>query len=221
MPQMSVPAGVNFVFGKDGTLYVANAQGFINPAQGNVAALLEAGFIPQLGLDNLAATTDPGVSNDSSQGYQPGSFWFNTTTKRVWIAQTVAVGAAVWVFDGVQPGVGVVPSSMLTQFGASAANFLEEGNVNRQISSAGVSPGATGADNVLAVYSLPASAFDILGRGLCITAQGSFGATANTKRLKIIFNPFSTDAASTVGAGGVTIADSGAVVTNAGGWSLQ
>jgi hypothetical protein len=98
--------------------------------------------------------------------------------------------------------------------------MAEEGNLNRQISSAGIQPGATAADNVLAVYSLPAGAFDVAGRGLCITAQGSFGATANNKRIKLIFNATTAVVGSTV-TGGTTIADSGTVATNGGGWSLQ
>lgn len=113
------------------------------------------------------------------------------------------------------------PAGILTQFGAGTGTFGEEGNLNRQISSAGVQPGATGADNVLAVYSLPANSFDVSGRGVCITAQGSFGATANNKRIKIIVNPATAVVGSTVGAGGTTIADTGTVATNGGGWSLQ
>lgn len=112
-------------------------------------------------------------------------------------------------------------SSALTSFGAGSGSFPEEGNINRQISSAGVNPGATGADNVVAVFSLPANSFDVAGRGLQITASGSFAANGNTKRIKIIFNPATAVVGSTVGAGGTTIADSGAVTTNGGGWQLS
>lgn len=109
---------------------------------------------------------------------------------------------------------------LLPFFGKSSAALNGTSNINRQISSAGIQPGGLGADNVLAVYSLPASAFDVLGRGLCISAQGSFGATANTKRVKLIFNATTAVIGSTV-TGGTTVADTGAVVTNGGGWSLQ
>jgi hypothetical protein len=106
-------------------------------------------------------------------------------------------------------------------FGASLAPMLSEGNINLQVASAGVQPGATGADNVLAVYSLPGNAFDIAGRGISITAAGSFGATVNNKRVKIIFNPASAVLGSTVGGGGSTICDTGTIAQNAGGWQLM
>lgn len=119
-------------------------------------------------------------------------------------------------------GAGYEPSSMLTQFGGSTGSFLNDGSLNKQISSAGVNPGATGADNVLAVASIPASAFDGIGnREVEILAFGSFGATGNNKRVKIIVNPASAVVGSTVGAGGTTIADTGSVTTNAGGWKLH
>ena len=54
-------------------------------------------------------------------------------------------------------------------------------NILRLVSSPGISPGATGADNVLAVFSLPGNSFDVLGRGLNITAAGKFATTANNK----------------------------------------
>ena len=170
--------------------------------------------------NNTTATTDPGVSNDNTQGYFVGSLWVNTTNGRVWIAQAVATGAAAWAL-AVVPGTGIEPSSNLEQFGAGTATVLAEGNINRQISAAGINPGATGADNVLAFFSIPANSFDISGRGIGITAQGSFAATANTKQVKLIFNPATAVVGSTVGAGGTTVADSGAIATNNLGWSLQ
>jgi hypothetical protein len=117
---------------------------------------------------------------------------------------------------------GFDPSGIQTQFGSGTGTFLEEGLVNRQVSATGVQPGGTAADNVLAVFSLPANSLDgISNRGLSITAQGSFGATANNKTLKIIWNPASAVVGSTVGAGGTVVATSGVVATNGGTWLLQ
>jgi hypothetical protein len=120
----------------------------------------------------------------------------------------------------------VTPADCLTFFGKSSATFKNgAGNISNgggaQFSAAGVSPGATGADNVLAVYSLPPSALDVAGRGISILAQGSFAANANHKRIKIIINPSSAVVGSTVGGGGVTVADTGDVTTSGGGWALQ
>lgn len=144
-----------------------------------------------------------------------------------WLRALVTYSAAGAVtFNGLVSDVSVnsagdMPSSMTEQFGASTATMLEEGNINRQISSAGINPGGTAADNVLAVYTLPANAFDLLGRGLSITAQGSFGATGNNKRIKIIWNPATAVVGSTVGGSGTTIADTAVVATSGGGWSVQ
>jgi hypothetical protein len=107
-----------------------------------------------------------------------------------------------------------------TGFGASNAPILSEGNLNVQVSSAGVQPGATGVDNVLAVYTLPGNAFDVAGRGISITAAGSFAATANNKRLKIVFNATTAVVGSTV-TGGSIICDTGTVAQNGGGWQLM
>lgn len=180
-----------------------------------------AGNMPPglINLNNLTATTDPGSANDSTQGYGVGSVWMNQTNSRIWECASAAAGAAVWFLDGVVPGVGIEPSNMLTQFGSGAATFLEEGNINRQLSLAGISPGSIGNDNVLAVYTLPANSFDISGRGITITAAGSFGATVNNKTIKLIFNA-TTAVVGTAVTGGTTIASTGVVATNGGGWEI-
>lgn len=45
---------------------------------------------------NLGASTDPTVSDDSLDGYEVGSRWFNTTAQTAWVALSVSIGAAVW-----------------------------------------------------------------------------------------------------------------------------
>ena len=45
---------------------------------------------------NWAAATDPGVGDDSADGYVVGSWWWNTTAHRLWQAESVGAGAAVW-----------------------------------------------------------------------------------------------------------------------------
>lgn len=104
--------------------------------------------------------------------------------------------------------------------GAPSALFKPSGLVNVQISASGINPGATGADNVLAVYSLPAGAFDAANRGIKLTAYGSFGATANNKLVKLIANPTAAVVGSTV-TGGTVIASTGTVTTSGGGWMLD
>jgi Collagen triple helix repeat (20 copies) len=48
------------------------------------------------GLLTYVATSDPGASNDNTQGYAAGSAGINTSTGRSFICRTAATGAAVW-----------------------------------------------------------------------------------------------------------------------------
>ena len=182
-----------------------------------------SGNAATVGFFTMFATVDPGVNNDISTGVGIGSIWFNATAGylRWWECRDNTLGAAKWVFSGADyANGGSTPNSDVVQFGSGLAFAAAEGNINRQISSAGVQPGATGVDSVLSVYSIPSNSFDIAGRGICITAQGSFGATANNKRVKIIFNATTAVVGSAV-TGGTAICDTGTVATNGGGWSLQ
>jgi hypothetical protein len=144
-------------------------------------------------------------------------------TLRAWACVSAATGAAIWVLDGVVPGVGVEPSRMLTYFGGGTGTLLKGGNLDRQVGTTLAGNRADTTDDVLASYTLPASSLDVLGRRLCITAQGMTGPTSNDKRVKLWFN-------ATISAGMVTdgsvIADSGTWVdattpNNAIGWQLM
>ena len=46
--------------------------------------------------NNFDATTDPTVGDDSADGYEVNSLWTNNTSKVMFRATSVAVGAAVW-----------------------------------------------------------------------------------------------------------------------------
>lgn len=174
-------------------------------------------------------SVDPGVNQDSAAGYGVGSIVYNSTAGalRLWMCRDSTAAAAKWAFMGADYAAGGTnPAGQAQQFGGGAGLIAPAGLIGRQISSAGVQPGATAADNVLAAFSIPAGSFDAglgstAGRGVSILAQGSFAATGNNKRVKIIFNPATAVVGSTVGAGGVTIADTGVVATSGGGWTLQ
>lgn len=77
-------------------------------------------------VNNLSATTDPGATNDLNQGYSVGSQWINQTANRIWTAVSVAVGAAVWAFDGGASGVGsqVTPGTLNATGTLTAALML-------------------------------------------------------------------------------------------------
>jgi len=206
-----------------GASYTADAKGVIAAAAtGDVIDLIRSGCAMLPAYDNLSATTDPSASDDHTQDYSVGSRWLNTSTSRAWTCLSAATGAAIWVLDGVVPGVGVVPSSMLTYFGNGTGTILADGNLNRQVGSPLTGNNADTADDVLASYTLPASSFDVAGRGLCITAQGRTGATTNDKRVKLWCN--ATISAGVV-TGGNVIADTGpwvngTIPNNYVGWQL-
>jgi hypothetical protein len=189
-----------------------------------VPAPLAGGTMQTTGVATLTATADPGASQDSTQGYQVGSIVLNATAGflRWWECRDATAGAAKWVFSGADyANGGTTPSSEVVQFGSGSGFVAAEGNINRQISSAGVSPTSTGVDYVLAAFSLPANSFDVANRGISITAQGSFGTTTNNKTIKIVFNPSVATVGGSIGSGGITVATSGVVATNGSGWSLQ
>lgn len=90
-----------------------------------------------------------------------------------------------------------------------------------QISSAGVQPGSTANDNVLAIFTLPASFFEAALRGLNILAMGTTVANTNTKTLKLIMNPTAPVVGSAV-SGGTTIASIAlSTAAGGGGWQLE
>lgn len=116
-----------------------------------------------------------------------------------------------------------LPSTTQTQFGSGSGTFLEQGNLYRYADGTGVQAAATGADKVVLVYSLPANSLDGTGlRGLTCSFSGNKANNANAITAKIIFNPTTAVVGATVGAGGTTIATTGASTTNGGvGWALQ
>lgn len=77
--------------------------------------------------NNLTATTDPTVSNDSTQGYEAGAQWLNVTANRAWVCLSNAAGAAVWGLDGGANSnvvTQVTPASQDTAATLTAAQML-------------------------------------------------------------------------------------------------
>jgi hypothetical protein len=171
---------------------------------------------------NTTATTDPGPTNDQTQGYGLGSIWINAAAGalRKWMCRSAATGAASWIYVGADyTNGGNGPANESTGFGSGTAQIVAEGNIFRSVS-AGVTCGGSGNDFVIGVYTIPGNSFDIAGRGVTITAQGSFGGNTNSKRVKIIFNPVAAVIGQVIN-GGTLVADTGSVLTNGSGWSIQ
>ena len=173
---------------------------------------------------NITATTDPTVSNDGTQGYVVGSIWINTSLNRVWECVGNNTGAAAWSFAGAAYGAGGSnPSIEVTQFGSGSGLMAEEGNIYRIPNAATtvpITPGGTGADYVVCVFTVPLNSFDVAGRCLQLTGNGSFATNTNTKRIKLFVGATTANVGSAI-TGGTAIADTTAVTTNGGGWEIS
>lgn len=57
--------------------------------------------------NNFNGATDPGTGDDVEDGYAVGSNWWNTTDHKLFVAESVATGAAVWrqVYPAITPAV--------------------------------------------------------------------------------------------------------------------
>ena len=105
--------------------------------------------------------------------------------------------------------------------GGMSVPLFEEGNIFRGVYgvAAALTPASLGADVVVAVYSIPAGSFDVAGRGITVTAEGTFAANGNNKRQKLWFAPTTAIVGQAI-VGGSLITDGGLVTTNGGGWFL-
>ncbi|HEX9472493.1 MAG TPA: hypothetical protein VF957_23455 [Bradyrhizobium sp.] len=82
------------------------------------------------------------------------------------------------------------PSNAQTVFGSAgtgAAMLKEAGNINRQVSIAGAGNGADTTEDTLFTFTIPANAFDTLGRGVMVSAFGTTGTSAHTKTVRMYF----------------------------------
>ncbi len=57
-------------------------------------------------FNNLAASVDPTVNDDTSKGYEAGSQWINQTDGKAFLCYSNVKGAAVWVQDATQSDLG-------------------------------------------------------------------------------------------------------------------
>lgn len=78
--------------------------------------------------ENFAASTDPVVSNDLTQGYGVGSRWINATGSTSWVCLSAASGSAVWAQTSPLP---TIPTPITNNFAATSdpttANDVTQG----------------------------------------------------------------------------------------------
>ena len=84
------------------------------------------------GGKNNFTTSNPTITNDSTQSYAVGSLWINTTTKRIFICTSAASSAAVWHEIVANTGTSITPETTNTvDIGSSSLKYKDlhlEGN---------------------------------------------------------------------------------------------
>lgn len=126
---------------------------------------------------------------------------------------------------GTETGGYGTPSIVSNYLGSGSLTLNSSGNIfnSLTVNASGIAASATGADNVLAVFSIPAYTFDGISstnRGIQFVAIGSSGGNTNNKRVKIIYNATTAVVGSTV-SGGTLIADTGTFSSSGAAWSLS
>lgn len=116
---------------------------------------------------------------------------------------------------------GADPATTSTFFGSGSGTFLEEGTLGKSVSQAGINPGGTAGDYVVAAFTIKANSLDGVGnRGSQLIAKGGLAANANSKRVKVIAGATTAVVGSLV-TGGTVIEDTGAQTTSGGGWGIS
>jgi hypothetical protein len=132
-----------------------------------------------------------------------------------------AASNGVWQSDPFFNGVGAAPSTGGVAMGSAVTGIARSGGtVSMQSNNSNSALAAT--PTVLHTFALPANAFDIAGRQINLAAAGFFAANANAKTIQIYVGPdVQTPGSAVVTTGTTSIATSGVVNTNGGGWTAQ
>lgn len=102
-------------------------------------------------FDNLTATTDPGVSNDTTESYVVGSMWINVTDDKSFICLDNSTGAAVWTEVTASVSAPSMTQTELTGTTHTVDNTDLAGSVVRRLNNAAaitvtVAPSLTGTE---------------------------------------------------------------------------
>lgn len=93
-------AGQVMTAGRSGTSYTADSYGIVHSVTPQDAVDLVAGGALSMGQtqarNNLAATILPGVTDDISKDYAPGSRWLVPAASKEYTCFANTLGAAVW-----------------------------------------------------------------------------------------------------------------------------
>ena len=136
-----------------------------------------SGYLPAAnggigGKNNFVATTTPVATNDSGDGYAPGSMWENTTTGRIYICVGNTSNAAVWrELVQVTTGNAILPA---------ATDTVDLGNNGTRFQDLFLSGGISAATNVAVGGTLNITGATALGSTLGVTGDATFVNLAAT-----------------------------------------
>ena len=114
----SVPVDTYFFNLSDRLVYYKNKDGY-------------SGIVTELNpKNNNNSSVDPTLTNDQSEFYSIGSYWFNLSTKKLWVCVDNSVGSAIWKLTTLTDNDGniVVPGGL--QFGGGYSSATLTGNTN-------------------------------------------------------------------------------------------
>jgi hypothetical protein len=132
-----------------------------------------------------------------------------------------AASGGVWQSDPFFNAAGAAPSTGGVALGSAVTGLARSGGtVSVQTNTSNSALAAT--PTVLYTFALPANAFDVANRQVNLAAAGTFAANANAKTIQIYVGPdVQTPGSAVVTTSTTSIATSGVVNTNGGGWTAQ
>ena len=152
-----------------------------------------SGYLPAAnggigGKNKFDATTTPVATNDSGEGYAPGSMWENTTTGRVYICIGNTSNAAVWrELVQVTTGNAILPA---------ATDTVDLGNNGTRFQDLFLSGGISAATNVAVGGTLNITGATALGSTLGVSGNATFAnltATGTTVITSVDLNSGAID----------------------------
>lgn len=116
----------------------------------------------QFGAAGNVTTTDPGVGDDSADGYRAGSLWLNTTDGGLFVCTDATEGAAVWAE---LPGTSALTESSTSTFTNKTANSftntIEADGVHVEVRNVSGSAIAAGAPVYISGYNVGAEIIEV------------------------------------------------------------
>jgi len=128
------------------------------------------------GGKNNFTTSNPTITNDSSQSYAVGSLWINTTTKRIFICASATASAAEWHEIVANTGTSITPSvSNTIDIGSSSLKYKDLHLAGNELVG-----GTLGVTGITTLGTLNGTTANISGLSTLAQADVNSGTIDNT-----------------------------------------